>query len=431
MMIPVELGRAHPASALGPAFRRRERVAYTSNGNRITKPADVLARILPILPRCGITRVADISRMTHEEFPVFQACRPRIWGHHDLGQNTGGQGKGATVEQATISCLMESIETYCAEPRGMNLRRGSYAELRGHQIVIDPRTLTSRQAYGPVSEREPLMWTEAHSIELDETVLVPAECIFFPFAAAEHATQPHFPIWTNGLASGSTYLEAVTHALYEVIERYFAFLVENGDAAVFEIDAQANDLLPPLARKFLARTGDAIKTRIFLARRTHGEQRVTVAMCRMEPVFSGKLYDGSGCSSLPMVAIERALSEAAQAISVYASGAREDIVRPRVHAMPSASKSKEAQDSVEDYWPEAIRFTDLASELAFLVDEVHALGFPHVIVANLTREGIDVPVVKVLVPGMPVPLRASLKVEGEGTDTTARLRLQYGADRGH
>ena len=45
-------------------------------------------------------------------------------------------------------------------------------------------------------------------------------------------------------------------------------------------------------------------------------------------------------------------------------------------------------------------FSSLNQEYKFLVNWVHELSFDRIFVANLTRIGIDIPVVKVIIPEM-------------------------------
>jgi hypothetical protein len=46
------------------------------------------------------------------------------------------------------------------------------------------------------------------------------------------------------------------------------------------------------------------------------------------------------------------------------------------------------------------RFDDLRAEFRFLLRWLHDAGFPVAYLANLTRRGIEFPVVKAIVPGM-------------------------------
>lgn len=127
---------------------------------------------------------------------------------------------------------METIESYSAELRNPNLIRASYNFLKDHTAIAHPAGFSHYAGIKTVSEDEPLMWTPAYSLEADAEVLIPAANVYFPFPRATLSYSPLFPSGSNGLASGATYLEAVIHALYEIIERYYTFLFENGKIAI-------------------------------------------------------------------------------------------------------------------------------------------------------------------------------------------------------
>ena len=184
-----ELGRQYPAATLAGALRNSEESVYSENGNRATRARVFLKRLEAMCRRVGVRRVGDISSLGESRYPVFQSCRPNLFFHPDYVQNTNAQGKGATPTQAKISCLMESIEVYCAEPRAADLMRGSFRFLSSQHVVLDPRKIIARRAKRP-TVHETLMWAQAHSVRLGETAWVPAELVYYPFIASSYQTRP-------------------------------------------------------------------------------------------------------------------------------------------------------------------------------------------------------------------------------------------------
>src|SRR5450755_2140673 len=86
-----------------------ETIAYRIGTYRAASPEETWARVLPLLPRFGITRVADITRLDDIGVPVHLAYRP-----------TGltyavSIGSGGTALQSQVSAVMESIEAWHAE----------------------------------------------------------------------------------------------------------------------------------------------------------------------------------------------------------------------------------------------------------------------------------------------------------------------------
>lgn len=386
---PPELAAAYPASDLLSALERSETVAYRENGNRVGQPAEVLKRLNGMMSLVGATRLAEISQLATHGMPVYQSTRPVPFGHTSGGTTTGAQGKGPTPDQARISCLAETVEGYCLEPRNEQMIRASYGYLRDHHAVADPRQFTRAIGVRPARVHEPLMWTEVLCLEQKTTVLVPAELVFFDFFATDYATRPIFPCSTHGAGAGASLLEAATHALYECIEGHYEAAIESGAI-------QPRRLSHPLEKK-LARSD--IDMRLYTVM-FPGIKNLPFVYCVAETANMG--FAGSGCFSNLDTTVMRAISETLQAISTSHSGSREDL---------EEDEGGFAWDP-EDYAPRKItsseyrsrittrQFNDLRAEFRFLLRWLHAAGFPVSYLANLTRRGIEFPVVKAIVPGM-------------------------------
>src|SRR5215216_7418008 len=82
---------------------------YRFGTQRAVRPNKTLRRIAPLLPKAGITRLADVTSLDWIGLPVYQAIRPN-------SRNISvSQGKGLTRAQAKVSALMESLESLHAE----------------------------------------------------------------------------------------------------------------------------------------------------------------------------------------------------------------------------------------------------------------------------------------------------------------------------
>ena len=77
--------------------------------------------------------------------------------------------------------------------------------------------------YAPYDDGTELSWIEGRSLVRDEAVWVPAIAALMEFTVRSDA-EFIFPITSNGLAAGPTLRDAVTAAIYEVLERD-AFLI--------------------------------------------------------------------------------------------------------------------------------------------------------------------------------------------------------------
>ncbi|MBW2458721.1 MAG: YcaO-like family protein, partial [Deltaproteobacteria bacterium] len=153
-----ELGALQPVESLRQGLRASEPVRYRDGGNRSTDGVELLARLEPLMPLLGVTRLAEISQLAPGAFPVFQSCRPNLYSHVACGQNTGSQGKGRSRLQAKLSCLMEEVESYSCEPKNVQLVRGTYRFLSGQHVIAYPRKLTHNYQAAKATTRSPLMW---------------------------------------------------------------------------------------------------------------------------------------------------------------------------------------------------------------------------------------------------------------------------------
>jgi YcaO-like protein with predicted kinase domain len=414
------LARRSPAD-IGVALEDDSLIVYRDNGNRTSNAEATLERARPLLPLMGITRVAEISALSSFSYPVVQTIRPNLMFHRAVGQNTGSQGKGPTLLQARISAIMESVEAYCAEPRmPAPLFRGTFSELRRQHVVLDPCQLQSYSHTEPSSPSEALLWTDAWSPELDAPVLVPAETVFFPILAGDYATRALFPSGTNGLASGGSYLDAVVHGLYEVIERHCCHELAKGRIALERFHLQG---LIDLAEHASLAPDFAI--RIYAAR-LPAPRTLPMISCVVTDKSTGASAVGHGCAANVALALSRAVSEAWQSAATVVSGGREDMASKRrvaftFPAEPSLHVAEYRRSVVDE------RFDSVREEYDFIVHWLKISGFQHVLIANLTRVGIDIPVVKVIVPGMKWLAADRPAAELERTFTSADVsRIRHG-----
>jgi len=374
------------------------------NGHRVKSSKVFLKHAERVGRKIGITRVADISFLSPIQYPVYQACRPQLFAHSKLGQNTGGQGKGPNHAQARISAIMETIESFCAEPRQARLIRNTRDFLAQAHHVVDLLD-------GPLDAKDqcpgsdlPLMWTPVYAGHLQKEVLFPAEAVFFPFVSAAYKTDYFFAQGSNGLASGSSYLEAALHGFYEVIERHYIHEFEEGRTTVQALEIEDFDL------SGLGRWTPAIQSefelQIFSIQRP-GWQNWPVILCLL--VGDETHFSGWGCSGSLDISIQRAISEALQSLATFVSGAREDIASrmsdDSVHwsqYLPDEATLKKAalKKQVIDK-----KFSYLQSEYQFLMKWLKAHGFEKNYLANLSRVDVDVCVIKAFIPKMKCPRR--------------------------
>jgi len=399
-----QLLRRLSSTRLGGALAEHEPIVYEESGSRATSGQDLLERLEGLLPALGITRVANISMAAGDEFPVFQSTRPNLHARPPTGHNTCSQGKGSTELQAKLSCLMESVEVLCAEPREAELIRGSYRELEGVWPIADPRLFLGMFEAPRVDPAEPLVWEQAYHVQSMQLVLIPAQLVYFPLQTSDYSTRRCFASTSNGLASGATYLEAVVHGLYEVIERHYIALAQLGLGSRHALNPAG------LTTFDLDRFNDEHEGHqeisLFVDLQPSLGRNLPFVECRLG---GGLSVRGHGCSSRLDLSVERAISECFQGHATICSGAGESHSaqsRPQLSDRWTRSIPTGAPASIDDLAPSIIdrSFSTLAEEFDFIVGWLSSAGFQTVYVANLTRAGIEIPVVRVVVPGLLLPI---------------------------
>src|SRR4026207_1591489 len=101
---------------------------------RAGTPTQTLRRLAPLLPRAGITRLADVTGLDWIGQPVYQAVRP------NPRNLSGSPGKGLTRAQAKVSALRESLESLHAEQVEQPTVRATVGSMR-RELAYDPYTL--------------------------------------------------------------------------------------------------------------------------------------------------------------------------------------------------------------------------------------------------------------------------------------------------
>ena len=77
---------------------------YRDGTHRVVAPEETLARVLPLAPRLGITRLANLTGLDTLGIPVAAAYRP------NARSVAVFQGKGTTLAAAKASAFMEAAE---------------------------------------------------------------------------------------------------------------------------------------------------------------------------------------------------------------------------------------------------------------------------------------------------------------------------------
>jgi ribosomal protein S12 methylthiotransferase accessory factor len=232
---------------------------------------------------------------------------------------------------------------------------------------------------------------------------------------------PLFFTSTNGLASGNTRLEALCHALCEVIERDAtalaiarmdvrpAVVAMLADIGFGPPEATLRDRAhPAISLRGLPRRASALVRKlqragldVELRDLTCATGIATIACTIAEQPGSGGLPGAhSGCGTHPdaRVALTRALTEAAQTRMTCIQGGREDL--------PEFIAAGEAARPLPERGRDTIRFEEIPShvhasvneDVELLLERMRSSGFGRAVVFDITRPEVAIPVVRLVVP---------------------------------
>lgn len=367
---------------------------YKDDTHRVCRPEETLERAEARLPAAGITRVADITNLDRIGIPVFSSIRPMA----DRGAVSVYNGKGATPAEARVSAIMEGLERYSAEVRDRRLKIARFSE-------IGPTALSPSDLILPAgadTEAE-IPWVSGWDIMNNEEIMVPANAVFHPLPQEYRRL---FRTNTSGLASGNKIEEAIFHGLAEVIERDAWALVEAARRSAPLIDTDGIE--DRLARSLLDRFARA-EVDVYLRDITSDIGIPTCAAAaddvRMrDPTL---LTTGMGTHTSAKVAVLRALTEVAQSRLTQIHGAREDTTLADIRKQIGYERTKR----LNRHWFEkgeqksfseipSFESDDFLQDIKHMQKRLEDAGMQRVIVVDLTREEIGIPVVRVIVPGL-------------------------------
>lgn len=394
-------------------------IKYLEGTQRVFDPETTLANTSKLLPKIGVTRIANITDLDRVGIPVFSAIRPSA----AAGAISIYSGKGATETNARISAIMESFERCLAEQPEVSINlsgvplnaeriNDTYESLSESYPTLYPDALLLPQ---PFAEPTSLEWVMGHDLMNDIEVFVPDNAVFHPYNP--QSANQLFRSNTNGLASGNTIEEAVLHGLLEVIERDALSIAEYTRNPGREILLSEDDGLNYELKRKMEETG--IKVKLWLLDSDINIPTIVAALDDTVLKDPALLVMGAGAHLSSDIAVTRALTEAAQSRVVQIHGAREDTDRERVVRTFGYDHMKK----MNSYWfdepvkkeqislgsskyeeLESVRMDELkdsssntpAANIKTVLECLEGIAGGAIIV-NLSR-GVEVPVIRAIIP---------------------------------
>lgn len=361
-------------------------IVYHGGTYRTAVPEETWEQVLPVLPRFGITRVADITGLDDIGLPVHVAYRP------DGLTFAVSIGTGATPAQSRVSAVMESIEAWHAENLRVPVSARCGAASLGLDYDVRELPLAPRS---PVTANVELDWVPGQGLLTGARTFAPADLIRLDLTQPVDWAQALFQASSNGLATGNTVADAVLHGLVEVIER----------------DSIAGYHARPRRERHYV---DLATCRNTAARHTFEALRAagcTVLACDVTgrvglPCYAALVWSpdvpvscgGYGCHVDRGIAIGRALAEAAQTRMALIAGARDEIDSDsyRPTARPPEPPRLEALPD-EPGWASG---SDLDAVIRHCAALVATVTGAEPFAVQITHADIGIPAVKVIAPGL-------------------------------
>ena len=410
--VPIELGAGG-------------KLLMTSGGYRSVPPAATVARFRKhVSPLTGVVsrleRIdADLPLNTNYLATHNFSYRPQSVDELRAGLSSGSFGKGSTAEQGEASALMEAIERYSGIFQGDEIRLTrrftdfrpgtaihpnnillfSDAQLRGDQsAATEDRDELAMPA--PFDATANIEWSPVWSLRDERFKFLPTSILYFSYPAHEQHSAD-----SNGCAAGNTFEEAIVQGFLELVERdsyaiWWYNQLQRGevDLGQFE-DSYIRDL-----KLQLAETG----RRLWVLDITSDLGVPSfVALAHWEENSQQQIEFGSGAHFDARIALLRALTELNQFLSIGLMGGRSSetlchhgsstFPAFRLEDHPCLTPNPDRRACLE----RSSKFSELDTREQVMtcmrLAKKEGLDF---LVLDQTRLDIEVPVARVIVPGL-------------------------------
>ncbi len=426
-----------PSNRPVPIQLKSAKVSFAQDGGHRTVPPEATLRKYRHLvsPITGIVTtlwsVPDTSDIVHV-YGAGHNAAVRLDRLEDLkvGLRNSSCGKGVSETQARASALCEALERYCGEMDGSEIRiPGSFSEMRAKwgDAVIHPNTVMrySDRQYAeraiwnarkskfnrvpePFVENTCVDWTPVWSLTEERHKYLPTQLLYYTALADKDRDTFYCMGCSNGNASGNTLEEAIIQGFFELVERdatalwwYNRLLRPGVDIDSFgetwfmELGAHYDTLGRDLWALDITSDLEIPAFAAFSALRQGPEERILF---------------GLGCHLDARIALQRALAEMNQMLSISQSGRESGKMGVEDSEVLSWLKTatrdnqpyinpdkKAAWRTCADY--QKCCSGDLLLDIIECRQRVESRGM-EVLVLDQTRPGIGMPVVKVVVPGL-------------------------------
>lgn len=360
--------------------------------------AEVLSRAAADARACGVTRLADVTRLDTLGVHVFQAVRP-------LGRTVAvHQGKALTPMEAMIGALMEAVECDHAEAYHGEAFVSDFDALAADErpaALGDFAAIRDR----PPPRDAPLTWVAGRRLIGGGRLMVPFDLVSLDLSRPGH---PRLERSSTGLAARYDLEGARLKGLQEVIERdtqsaWSALPIERRT-----LDGLEAETIPhPWFRDLRGRIEAA--GLVLTLYQPAAVIPVPVILAELlEPgagVSPRRRALGLACRAEPEDALRASVVEAAQSRLTAISGVRDDILypeRPRDPGSDFGVGLPPPSHIIPRRWDDVLESTAAPDNGTSegLARALGRAGYPDTAVVDLTRNPGGAIVVKVVAPGL-------------------------------
>lgn len=337
--------------------------------------------------RLVAARVGDLSHLASHGLPTYQSYHPYSTVHaNPIEGNFSSISCGLTSEYAKLSCLMKGFATLSGCPQNEHLIRNSFDFLKeGHQL-INPEMFYSTRGKDLMQKRV-LAWTMAYSLKINDKILIPAEAVYVPFSSKLYNAESIICTTAAGMSAGLDYISATTGALYNLLESSSIFY-ELKKVKIYEIDTES------LPKKILPTSLKMLPVSLFYIDFLKSPC-MPIIMARTP--YDENVYEGVGVCADMETAVRRAVCKIAEHISINNPANQSKLVVSNRNIAKVKIKYDQLKDKYNDH-----KCKTASDEFKFLLNWLEVQGYSNVILANLTRPNIAVPVIKAIIPEMPL-----------------------------
>lgn len=360
---------------------------------RVVNVKKTLEKIIPICKQIGVTRIADITGLDCIGIPVAACIRP------NSKHLSVSHGKGLTWEDAQVSAIMESVESYHAENPPLPELFGSYNDLMSNYTVINPEIFPS-SFFSLDKKNFRMSWVKGIDLLQNQEVYIPHALVCLD-STIPHIEHTFFDVSSNGLCAGNSVQEAIFYGLYEVIERHsLSVWKRNLDKNNTKLDLKtvSKNLYEELIQKFIIENIQLEAWNISI----NQPNLIPAFYCEISDfnILRGlRKFSGSAAHPRKEVALIKAITEAAQSRLSFISGARDEIFSKHYFRQESSSNegfhvgSKDFSE-IQEMYTDHIMFMLMSK----LLNALRALKVDKFIVVDHTKPAFNVPVVQVFIP---------------------------------